>query len=304
MPNLVTHALMATYVKKQVNWPPFNEKAYLMGSTGPDIFYYYHVWPWGSEKECQFGTTLGDCFHQQHINDYLSYWLERAKETQDVLFISYLAGYLMHFMLDVTAHPYIFWKTKDASQARENYRHRCMETRIDALLYPFWQKEQALKPYEIVQLTPTERTQLVPYYQEVAEKYFHIPVSSKVMAQCFMDCYGIQRCLYDPHGWKYALCERIEQAQHHFLDAKSLIMPSSPFLDIHHDLNLERHLWQHPITHERHHDSFIDLFNEAVKNGMTLLKTYRDYIEGKQEREAVMALIGNRNFDTGLEVES
>ena len=54
MPGVITHALMGMMIKDGLNHHEqvllSDEDSFLMGTTGPDIFYYYHVWPWSSKE--------------------------------------------------------------------------------------------------------------------------------------------------------------------------------------------------------------------------------------------------------------
>ncbi|MDO4633286.1 MAG: zinc dependent phospholipase C family protein [Eubacteriales bacterium] len=78
-----------------------HQEAYLIGLHGPDILFYYRPF-------CRNHVTkLG---HRMHSEDaYL--FFDRAKKvyqsTQDPALLAYLMGFICHFMLDSTCHPYI-----------------------------------------------------------------------------------------------------------------------------------------------------------------------------------------------------
>lgn len=48
--------------------------------------------------------------------------------------MSYSLGFLCHFALDLTAHPYINAQTRTKEQRDGLYDHRALESRIDGLL--------------------------------------------------------------------------------------------------------------------------------------------------------------------------
>jgi len=109
MPNAVTHAYFADDVYKKL---PAKVKQKIDLSTmrvfsqGPDIFYHdcFH------KDSSQFAQLVhrkhAKKFFQNYIGGMKRYHLERKKEA-----ISSFYGFLLHYILDTTTHPFIFYKT-------------------------------------------------------------------------------------------------------------------------------------------------------------------------------------------------
>jgi hypothetical protein len=78
-----------------------NKAAYLLGLHGPDlVFYYRPVW---KNKVNQSGVQM----HKEPAIDFFEKGRRKYQEHPSNLLLSYLCGFLCHFMLDSECHPYI-----------------------------------------------------------------------------------------------------------------------------------------------------------------------------------------------------
>ncbi len=143
MPNVVTHGLMALDVYNQLESSRVKSaikaypKAYLLGSNGPDILFYYQGLPWQNEEKNQRVSDVGDILHTQKINEFYDEALRlisliKDTKRQDIL-ISYMAGHLQHWALDSLAHPFVFYRSGPLTGDRA-YDHYRYESMIDALM--------------------------------------------------------------------------------------------------------------------------------------------------------------------------
>lgn len=307
MPGVITHALMGMMIKDGLNHHEqvllSDEDSFLMGTTGPDIFYYYHVWPWSSKGGLKKGTQLADQFHNINIEAYISAWLDLAYKKQDPCLTAYVAGFLLHFILDTTVHPYIYYKTIGNYKAMSDYEHRHLETQIDSQLYPYFKEHYHKKPYEIVRLSSNKIQRLSHYYQKIIPVVTQETISLSLIEKSFYDCYRLQYLLYDAKGWKKRWCEKIEKKTQRPIQANSLILCLSPHVDSFDVLNQHHHLWKHPITGDEYHTSVFDLFNDALYQGRKIVKQFIEYIQTGQGKQHILHQLDNRSFDTGLSAE-
>ena len=100
-----------------------NRAAYLIGLHGPDLLFYYH--PCCKNRINQLGVKM----HRQLASDFFNHARIVYQEKPSYVLLSYLCGFLCHFMLDSECHPYI-------SRYMEEHQlgHLEIETDFDRML--------------------------------------------------------------------------------------------------------------------------------------------------------------------------
>ncbi|MDO5424337.1 MAG: zinc dependent phospholipase C family protein [Eubacteriales bacterium] len=98
-----------------------NEQAYRIGLHGPDILFYYQVF---SKNEV---NGLGYRMHQEPADAFFQNCRKLAREDEETA--AYVLGFLCHFMLDSTCHPYIA-----KYQKKTGAGHDEIETDLDRVL--------------------------------------------------------------------------------------------------------------------------------------------------------------------------
>ena len=78
-----------------------NQPAYLLGLHGPDLVFYYR--PVGKNRINQIRTRM----HRELASEFFEMGREQYQERPSYVLLSYLCGFLCHFMLDSECHPYI-----------------------------------------------------------------------------------------------------------------------------------------------------------------------------------------------------
>lgn len=127
MPNLVAHYVFGEYILKKLsdNIRSIIERhVYDFALAGPDIWFcggYY-------EKKSKLLSQRCDYMHKNKTGQFLMELLETTlfSENKELLF-SYLTGYLCHYCLDRTCHPYILYCTGN------QHDHVRLEIAIDSL---------------------------------------------------------------------------------------------------------------------------------------------------------------------------
>ena len=131
-----------TIVKKAVK---NNRGSYKLGLLGPDIFFYYATEFVAARKNIGslMHTTKTDVFLKNMIT-YVDLHKGRARE----IGISYLCGFLSHYVVDCICHPYVYWMT-DYLHKEINYleKHFRFESDMDITLLSMYKKTT---PYEFM----------------------------------------------------------------------------------------------------------------------------------------------------------
>lgn len=126
MSSLVTHYFFAERIR-----PTLPEKArdiiaaypehYILGAQGPDIFFYYLT----SKK-----SKIGGEIHSIPLMDFIEKngdWIEKGPVLSPTW--AYFFGFLTHFSLDVTVHPYI-----DCVEKKISIDHVTLERDFDRVI--------------------------------------------------------------------------------------------------------------------------------------------------------------------------
>ena len=100
-----------------------NKEAYLLGLHGPDLVFYYR--PVGKNEVNQLGVRM----HKEPAVDFFEKGRQNYQEHPSNVLLSYLCGFLCHFMLDSECHPYI-----NSYKEKHHLGHLEIETDFDRFL--------------------------------------------------------------------------------------------------------------------------------------------------------------------------
>ena len=128
MPTTYTHDVFGkmVYQKLPENLKEIVEEhmnAYRIGQHGPDILFYYHLFHENPVNQ------KGMAMHEQIAASFFRKCKEYCQETGDEEALAYVFGFICHYMLDSTCHPYIA-KYMEKTGAR----HDEIETELDRYL--------------------------------------------------------------------------------------------------------------------------------------------------------------------------
>lgn len=310
MPSLITHELFGKEVLRELPMQlskiiTDNIQEFSIGTSGPDLFFYYNAWPWLNQEEAKKIAQFGSIVHSQHINDFFKVTFEEVKKHQTQEKISYLSGLLCHWALDKEAHPYVFNQTESSKGANSSTFHRRFESHLDYLMLQLI-RNQVPKDYPGYKLLNYDRQSIQAiydiYHQSLFQVY-HKEITPKIIETCLKHFYGIQKFLYDPKNLKLNVISSFEKVVLHKPNLFSaMIIPiEEDSLDI---LNNNHRTWHHPCTNKANTTSFIDIFNNSIPIGQEVLTLFYKYLKNDIELEELLAFINNQSFETGLSVNS
>lgn len=122
MPDIVVHTKFGAEVAERMELD-IDRDIYNFGLLGPDpyLFYRWFVPPFRNRV-----NRYSSVMHRERTGDFLTELARRAKESREVL--SYLCGFLCHYALDSTAHPYINAKANNSGAM-----HMAIEHKLDVM---------------------------------------------------------------------------------------------------------------------------------------------------------------------------
>ena len=298
MPEIVLHRFFAREVLHRLPKPVqdhIDPEVYALGSRGPDplgIVYFYRLPRWKREH------GKSNLLHTKGCGLLFRSLTEEAKSAPEEIrqpLFSFLAGFLTHYALDSTCHPYIIFQ---AGAGKENAgNHRSLEHALDRKRL----KEQGMD----LHARPITRELLPkaglppgirPAVDAAFRKAFGWEDAWKLLNRAYRDERRFLRLTEDPVGSFYGLLRRVTANRN--LRSLSYAEPSYPEADI---ANGQHRAWRNPyapeITSRR---SMADLETEAANLAEAWITgVHASLYEAGDFPEA----IGNRSFESGLDAD-
>lgn len=317
MPGPITHYLLG---EKTINLLSDNaiqtairehRQVFNLGTQGPDIFFYYRVWPWTKNDGKEI---IGDRLHEENIQAFFAQVIDYAlnrKETERNLLFSYLAGYLCHYALDIYTHPYIFYRTGflrpgELPTSKYIYQHRIFETNMDFLMLKML---MSMKPFDLkinklISVQHKEAESIGKMYEEALPRIFSEKISSRQVYQAIKDMVRVQTVLRDRWGLKKKIICWIEKKLGHYPLISSVIYPTD-IKDCLDYLNEQHKFWFLPWDRSGKETlSFPELFDLATQEAKELCMVLFRCLNGQLDIDFVLDRIGNRSFSTGIDCSS
>lgn len=309
MPATITHAFFA---KDVYDILPNDIRKNLeidrckMFSQSTDSLMFYNLFSLFPGKEIR---DFQGYFHKKQSQEFFINLLRYTKDNKikDKDVYSFIVGFICHYALDTTVHPYIIYRTgifkKDIpSTYKYNNVHTFMETFIDNDMV---RRREKTNPYKFdigkfcFDLKPfsksLDKTINYTFYntfklKEMAEVYYKSLRQMKMALVLFRrDSYGIKKNIYklvDTFTSKRTF--RFEAISYHY-----------PLDDKHNFLNSNHHMWRNPTTYDMTStESFVDLYLKAIKLAKVLICASFDYLNDKDiDLEQIFT---NNSYVTGL----
>lgn len=334
MPSIITHDTFGRELYSDLNdviGQSEDEKhAFLLGCQGPDIFFYGLINPLA-----QNANKLAGRLHRKNAAltiASLAISVDRIKENkksedelaQEALQTTslpelkklyrpsakeiaraYCLGFLMHWELDATVHPFIYSQqyaycdagVEGLDRSSQSEVHVEIEKELDELVLTVKRGET------ISTFDPSVRTlQANKFIVEVINKMFEfaVPVSQEQSIQpnlygVCLRCYRqVERWLYSTTGVKRNLLGRVEEVFRKYSIIQAMAYENVRMTKSIFD-NSEREAWVDPWTKETRRDSFWDLYNEAIRRGTEHTKTFAEMVDAlgeiKDDREKVQSAL-------------
>lgn len=316
MPGYVTHYIFGREIYDRLKDSAFkqnlydNRAVYALGQQGPDIFFYY------LPAYILHGHNLGHMAHAKNTNQFFSALIESRfllKNTMDKQIAdAYLAGFLGHYILDTTCHPFIYGRTHFTGRTKDYFsRHAYLETEIDnALLHlKLHQTRTRFHAENTIRLTFRQKKTVARMLRYAYRHTYHgLFVSSFTIFMAIFSTRLGFKILYDATGQKKVLFRFAEKI---FLGYPvfSPLIANDSILFRTDAFNIQHKKWTNPWDLSiSSRDSFFDLYQKSeqlyfrrLKELTALLKENLSCHERKQLTVRFLAHYGNRSFHSGLD---
>lgn len=316
MPDIITHYVFgldtAHYLKNTSLYPVLKENAdlFFIGLQGPDPIYYHRF----RQKDSKF--SIGSKMHTEKTGDFLISALCHLKKYEPTskefgTCLSFLCGFICHYILDSMTHPYIFYlggRYLEGVPETHKYMglHRKIELAIDSILCEerFSIKSSQFKVHKTI-LKPTKiPDSILTMFDDVLFLSYGINGGGKLYEESYHDFKTYFKLTYDHLGTKKAISSLISPALPKsiapFLQSFSYFNCLNPAFDY---MNRSKHVWLHPVTGNVYTFSFYDLLRNAAKKSTFILQATYDFVYSQISAEDIRKLLPNISYLTGLLAE-
>lgn len=313
MPDVISHYIFgldtAQNIKATPLYPCLKEykDLFLIGLQGPDPIYYHHL----LRKDNK--AFVASKMHTEKTGDFLISALCQIKK-YDVASpefksgLSYLSGFICHYILDSMAHPYIFYLggryiPENPDTKKYIGLHRKIELAIDSILSEerLSKKSCEFKIHKHILKDIHVPPHITSMFDETLFLNYGISNGGQIFSDAYADIRTYYKLTYDRFGTKKAFANLAAPI------ASKTLAPYANAFSYHNCLNPDfdymnrsRKVWLHPVTGNVYTFSFYDILRNATKKSSSLLQQAYDFASGKVSSESFRNALPNISYLTGL----
>lgn len=309
MPNIITHKLFAQKVfqncdKQDIkNMIEKHLQLFYIGSNGPDFLFFYHMQPKEMMKEHSL-NHIGSALHAGNVNAFYESAVNTINQEQDPFTkeseLVYLFGHLCHWVLDMSVHPYIFYRTGHNTRLSSSYHHR-FESMLDAIMLKHFY-HMDISEYHCSAICEFDREMLkaiariyVPAVKAALNEQIHV----NQLRNALISWRKVQKLLYDPKQNKKSVLQKVEHIIKQPWLVSGNVIPTQ--IDETYDvMNWNKQTWCHPCDQtQASNASFLEMFENAISLAISVWKKAYGCIEYDADIHALLNEIDDRAYDTG-----
>lgn len=312
MPGLITHYICGEAVKNKLEAASGiiteHRQLYNIGTQGPDIFFYYLTGLLG-KRTCGLGSKMHNGGFQTFFSALAAGIRELSGEERDAAF-AYACGYLTHYALDCAAHPYIYYKTghrekgKPIKSLKYSAYHRSFETSIDVLLLNafFGKRPNEEKLWRLIKTSKPKGIKTAGIIAKAINAGYSVDISGRKVYNAMRYMSNLTRVMQSRGGKRKKLLEWAEGVTIREKLYSSLIHPQTVTDGIDY-LNLGKRPWLLPWDKDTESTSdFLEIMDAGISDSIEMIHVFEEYIQCRAELPALLAVLGNRSFATGVDV--
>lgn len=314
MPSIYVHNYFAKEVNKKIkdlNVRQINDDTYMniFAQSFDNLFYYNFYKIKGKEYQ-----KLGHYAHTHKTWEYFKNMLEYVKQNNkyDDENLGYIYGSICHYQLDSTAHPYIhyFSGRYDKKNKKETKKyignHAVNEIMLDAIYFSKNNKITYNKFKVYKELIP--KIEFSNNLKDTINYVFSKTFNKKNIGQIYNKAYNQSRLSY-----KYLMYDRfgIKKKIYRIVD---FFTPNKNFKAYTYSngikkidkeiLNENNNIWLHPITGDKHNESFNELYITALDKSIESIESINKYFQNKLSIDQLESIIKNDSYSTGLNCDA
>ena len=313
MPAFSTHYIfsdeMMDTIRQRSEGVNIDESAVIYGTQGPDFLFFHRILPTMPGKSLM-GT--GSAVHRSDpaklFGAMAEYLINGRNYDRDTV-ISYFCGFICHYALDRSVHPFVYWAMEDIKQKEHiTYHPFVLHNRIEFSIDMIFLKgkrniENALEFSTKTLLS--DDGELIKNMARAAAYAFSVtlktPCSEKKFEQAFRDFRYMQGVINSGSKRRNDFLKAIQFPLYPVIGPGVTAMMLQEKADEKYDyMNREKREWYYPADKTiKLNKSVQELFDEAKQDAADMISGFMKILEGKADCAEVF---GHRSFLTGTDV--
>lgn len=272
MPACLTHTYFAKAVAQSLRETGLeNTPEYIWGAQGPDFLFCHRYFPWMKGRSLkEYGSRLHS---EVKPSVTLSAMREFLSRHRDPGYRAYVTGFVCHYALDSTAHPYVNALAAELAAQRPwetvNTMHGEVEASLDAIIL---RRETGMLPSQVnvKQMFPKNESaqrRIAKLYQAVLFSACGEDVPEGELLRATNDAHFVFSLLNDRTGLKRQLFQRVEKGKPSLVTSHIVPITEEDGVDF---ANIQHSPWGDPPSKQ----SFFDLFDQAIELAKQLITRF------------------------------
>lgn len=312
MPAFSTHYIfsdeMMDTIRQRAKGVNIDERAVIYGTQGPDFLFFHRILPTMPGKSLM-GT--GSAIHRSdpaRLFAAMAEFLTNGRNYDRDMVISYFCGFICHYALDRSVHPFVYWAMEDI-KGKEHITyhpfvlHNRIEFNIDMILLREKRNiDNALKFSTKDLLSGDER--LISNMARGASYAFSVTLKTQCdrekFCQAFCDFRYMQGIINSSNKKRNEFLRIVQLPLYPVIGPGVNAMMLQEKADGKYDyMNQAKGEWYYPADKSiRLNKSVYELFEEAKSDAADMISGFMDVLEGKADCEEVF---GHCSFLTGID---
>jgi len=294
------HKVCAQRAATEAGLSSLSEEAFILGAHGPDPLFAAGIFPLRPSSRPEPWARV---LHQTRMGAHLMALLTLAKD-RNIIERSYAMGFLTHYALDASVHPYVYAHSFDKAGKYSSPLHLGLEKHWDALYH----QRDGLHGTPSHMPGLSEAKPLWPvvaafWSRALEEMYPELGLTEQQLLDAFSASERVCRLTHSNLGVKYGLVWGIERVAGKPGKFTSFMAPRFPSRK---DIENNAHRpWASGAEPERQRTEGLgELFEAAVHRGAELLRGAQAYFDGRMDEAALSGIVGNIRYDLGITGDS
>ncbi len=330
MPGFITHLIFGDQTQSFIDSKETSklleshQTSFGLGLQGPDIFF-YHIPAYLFYKE-----NIGTVMHKQNVMLFFENLINARNSFEDNhdrrICDAYIIGFIGHYSLDVTCHPYIYYKSNHFNNLKRSKsydfgKHVSLETDIDHIVLKHYKK---LLPSQFdygAAVEPSKHESAVIaelLFNTINNTFLFNQIRLGTIIHAIKSFIKLNRLMNDPTGKKKHSVRKIEQVifKHCVISA---MIPSDKIIKYQDPCNELHNSWFNPWYPEiPRSESIFDLMNKTMPTYLERIdlymkscgyETFTDILDSFDEtktflhyRNRLLANLSDVSYITGLPI--
>lgn len=273
---------------------------YNFGAQGPDLLFFRRAVS-GKSRLPKLGSSIHSVKIKESFDFIKKYISETAGYERETL-IAYFMGYIGHYILDKTVHPYVFYNQARAKniypERTDNELHVKFEADMDSVFY-MHRYNQPVSRFSVrknFKISDAEKNIVSKLYHELLKNVYNTKVYLMSVENSFNDMVTLSSFFYDPVGLMTLSSDGMSKISESAAKLSSHIKRNYVYKDV---LNEKKTRWFYPGNRDTVSDkSVYELYDEALSEAA---KAVSETINHLDSRKSFFDTDKNFNGETIIE---